>query len=170
MSSQVTKMPGTLDNEWDATVANVVPAVVTITTCTTLMFGMAEKFQGQATGMVVSTEHGLLLTNRHVIGEGPTESYAVFGSGACRCRIVPVYVDPIHDFAICKYNVSDLQNFTAKQIELKPELAKVGLEIRVFGNDTAEVLSILPGFISRIDRNPEWWDASKSTFTSSFMY
>lgn len=165
-------MPGTLasNDPWHATVTDVVPAVVTISTCTTSTLGGSERFQGEATGMVVSTDHGLILTNRHVVGEGPTDSFAVFGSGVCRCRIVACYVDPIHDFAICRYKVSDLQNFKAKQIELKPELAKVGLEIRVFGNDTRQVLSILPGVISSVDRNPLEWDARRWTFTLTFRY
>jgi len=49
------------------------------------------------------------------------------------------------------------------QIELKPELAKVGLEIRVVSNDQAEVLSILRGVISRLDHTPMFGDARRYT-------
>ena len=36
------------------------------------------------------------------------------------------------------YDVIDLEGYKVKQIELRPELAKVGLEVRVTGNDTVK--------------------------------
>ena len=154
---------------WHATIAEVVPAIVSIVTSTTSEIGVHRKGERQATGFVVSTEHGFIITNRHVIGAGPTDAYAIFGKGACKCPITPCYVDPAHDFTFCKYDVTDLEGFKVEQIELKPELAKVGLEVRVIGNDTGEVLSILTGIISRLDRNPpSGGDARRYTFVATF--
>lgn len=46
-------------------------------------------------------------------------------------------------------------------MQLSPELAKVGREIRVLGNDMGRVMSILPGVISRMDCNLPWWDSGR---------
>ena len=152
----MTEMPEALPSRdpWHATIADVVPAVVNIFSCTTSDFGRWDAGACQATGMVVSTEHGLILTNRHVVAEESTQSYAVFETGARECPITSCYVDSIHDFAICKYDVTDLKNFNVKQIELKSELAEIDLKIRVFNNDKRKVLSILLDVISRLNYNP----------------
>ena len=86
---------------------------------------------------------------------------AVFQSGARQCAITPIYFDPLHDFAFGRYNVQDLHGLPFKAIKLAPKLAKVGQKIRVLGNDTAQTMSILPGIISRTDRNPPPWDLCK---------
>lgn len=55
------------------------------------------------------------------------------------------------------------------EIPLAPHLAKVGLDIRVVGNDAGEKLSILSGSISRIDRNtPNYGDLTVTFYNIYF--
>ncbi len=86
---------------------------------------------------------------------------AVFQLGARQCPITPLHIDPIHDFAFCKFNIEDVRGLSLKPIRLQPKMATVGREIRVLGNDTEQGMSILPGVISRVDCNPPSWDSGR---------
>lgn len=89
----------------------------------------------QVIDMVILTKHGFILINRHVIAKELIQFYAIFGVDACECPITSCYIDFVYNFVICKYKVTNLKNFNVKQVELKPELAKVNLKIRVYNND-----------------------------------
>jgi len=137
---------------WADTVDDVADAVVAINLSRLRAYDDDEQTSTTATGFVVDAEKGLLLTNRHVIGAGPIRATATFQNQE-RVDLIPVYRDPIHDFGIFRYDPSKLKFAKPRALELEPEGATRGLNIRVIGSDGGEQLSILAGTIARLDRS-----------------
>ncbi len=54
--------------------------------------------------------------------------------------LVPIYYDPVHDFGFYRFDPKAVKFMEVAEIELNPEGAKVGVEIRVVGNDSGEKL------------------------------
>jgi len=131
------------------------PAIVVIRVNYVKPFDGEQAGSAHATGFVVDFDRGLILTNRHVIGTGPIRAEATFVSKE-EVPLTPVYRDPVHDFGFFQFDASALRygaELRRACIPLAPAAAKVGLEIRVVGNDAGEKVSILGGTLARLDRN-----------------
>jgi len=136
---------------WASTVARIADSVVSLKLSQLRDFDDVQQGASTATGFVVDAERGIVLTNRHVVSSGPIRLSATFQNQE-RVDAVPLYRDPIHDFAFIRYDPAQLAYARPAALPLRPDKVRTGMDIRVIGSDGGEQLSILPGTIARLDR------------------
>lgn len=129
--------------------SKVEKAVVVIDTRISVSaYGTLGSFKG--TGFITDKEHGLIVTNNHMIGGGSAiGTYLVTFHNGQQVQARPIYYDLWQDYAILKIDPLEIPG-SAEQIILSKNLATANQSVFVIGGAECQAFSYHSGHISSL--------------------
>lgn len=106
----------------------------------------------QGSGFILDKKKGLIVTNKHVIGELSVASYEVKFHDGVVLKAKYVYADPIYDFAIIQVDPLKIPQ-TATEGEIDQDPLKVNEPIYSIGNSAGDEFSVHKGIVFSLYEN-----------------
>ena len=148
--SLILTAPVTAQHDWTEQITALKPMVVNIESAREVVFEREEQSVGFATGFIVDAKRGIIATNAHVTGSGPSFVKINFYDGSFT-EAKTLYYDPVHDFGFFRIDPQSLP-FKLQEADLgKWKSLKVGDDVLMIGNNEKEEYSIKFGAVANLN-------------------